>query len=47
MKDGRIEIFVEDKDGEIWHAWNSKDGSGGGWARRDDGSFFFSMGKPH
>ena len=28
MKDGRFEVFVEDKNGQIWHTWQAKEG---GW----------------
>jgi hypothetical protein len=35
MKDGRFEVFVESKDGEVWHAWNARDG---GWAGQEKGS---------
>lgn len=39
MKDGRFEVFVETKDGEVFHAWQKSDGSGqwSAWA---------SLGKP-
>lgn len=34
MVDGRFEVFVEPKDGEIFHAWQSKQG---GWAGAESG----------
>lgn len=46
MKDGRFELFVEDKSGEVWHAWQAK---GGGWAGAVKGkknASWYSLGKP-
>ena len=34
MTDGRFEVFVEDKNGQIWHAWQDKNG---GWAGAEAG----------
>jgi hypothetical protein len=34
MKDGRFEVFVEAKDGEVFHAWQAKEG---GWAGAEKG----------
>ena len=46
MKDGRFEVFVETKDGEIFHAWQSKEG---GWAGAEKGkriAQWYSLGTP-
>ena len=43
MKDGRLEVFVEDKNGQVWHAYNAKEG---GWAKDDKGKAWFSLGTP-
>jgi GH25 family lysozyme M1 (1,4-beta-N-acetylmuramidase) len=45
MKDGRFEVFVEDKGGQIWHAWQSKEG---GWAGAKTGqnAAWYSLGTP-
>lgn len=45
MKDGRFEVFVEDKGGQIWHAWQSKEG---GWAGAKPGqnAAWYSLGTP-
>lgn len=46
MKDGRFEVFVEDKNGEVWHAWQAK---GGGWQGAVSGkknAGWYSLGKP-
>jgi hypothetical protein len=45
MKDGRFEVFVEDKGGQIWHAWQSKEG---GWAGAKQGqnAAWYSLGTP-
>lgn len=45
MKDGRFEVFVEDKNGQIWHAYQDKDG---GWAGAEKGknNKWYSMGTP-
>lgn len=42
MSDGRFEVFVEDKNGQIWHAWQQKEG---GWAKTN-GKTWASMGTP-
>ena len=34
MPDGRFEVFVEDKNGQVWHAWQDKNG---GWAGAEAG----------
>jgi hypothetical protein len=46
MKDGRFEVFVEDKNGGIWHAWQDKNG---GWAGAEAGkrnAGWYSLGQP-
>lgn len=45
MTDGRIELFVEDKNGQIWHAYQAKEG---GWAGAEKGknNAWYSMGTP-
>jgi len=45
MKDGRFEVFVEDKSGQIWHAWQAKEG---GWAGAEKGknAAWYSLGTP-
>lgn len=47
MPDGRFEVFVEDKNGQIWHAWQAKDG--GSWAGAEAGkrnATWYSLGTP-
>ena len=46
MPDGRFEVFVEDKNGEIFHAWQAKEG---GWAGAEAGkrtAAWVSLGTP-
>ena len=46
MKDGRFEVFVEDKSGNIWHTWQAKEG---GWAGAEPGkrnAGWYSLGTP-
>ena len=46
MKDGRFEVFVEDKNGNVWHTWQDK---AGGWAGAQAGkrrAGWWSLGKP-
>ena len=46
MPDGRFEVFVEDKGGQIWHAWQAKEG---GWAGAEAGkrtAAWYSLGTP-
>ena len=45
MRDGRFEVFVEDKNGQIWHAWQAKEG---GWAGAEKGknAAWASLGTP-
>jgi hypothetical protein len=43
MKDGRFEVFVEDKNGQIWHAWQDQKG---GWAKNASGKTWSSLGTP-
>lgn len=35
MADGRFEIFVEDKNGQVWHTWQQKNNAG--WAGAEAG----------
>jgi hypothetical protein len=46
MSDGRFEVFVEDKNGQVWHAYQAK---GGGWAGAEQGkrnAAWYSLGTP-
>jgi hypothetical protein len=45
MADGRFELFVEDKNGRIWHTWQAKNG---GWAGAAQGrrAQWWSLGNP-
>jgi hypothetical protein len=46
MKDGRFEVFVETKDGEVFHAWQAKEG---GWAGAEKGkknASWYTLGTP-
>jgi hypothetical protein len=46
MKDGRFEVFVEAKSGEIFHTWQAKEG---GWAGAEAGkrnAAWYSLGTP-
>jgi hypothetical protein len=46
MKDGRFEVFVEDKNGQVWHAYQAKEG---GWAGAEAGkrnAGWYSLGTP-
>lgn len=46
MTDGRFEVFVETKTGEVFHAWQSKEG---GWAGAQKGkrvAEWYSLGTP-
>ena len=45
MPDGRLEVFVEDKNGQIWHTWQQKEG---GWAGSKPGqnAGWSSLGTP-
>jgi hypothetical protein len=46
MPDGRFEVFVEDKKGNIWHTWQAKEG---GWAGAEPGkrnAGWYSLGTP-
>ena len=45
MQDGRFEVFVEDKSGQIWHAFQAKTG---GWAGAEKGknAAWYSLGTP-
>ena len=46
MKDGRFEVFVEDKNGQVWHAYQAQ---GGGWAGAEKGkknASWYSLGTP-
>ena len=46
MKDGRFELFVEDKQGQIWHTWQV---ATGGWAGAETGkrnAAWYSLGTP-
>ena len=45
MKDGRFEVFVEDKSGQIWHAWQAKEGGWAGAAKGKNASWS-SLGTP-
>jgi hypothetical protein len=46
MKDGRFELFVEDKNGEVWHAWHAKDGGWAGAVAGKKNATWYSLGKP-
>jgi hypothetical protein len=46
MSDGRFEVFVEDKNGGVWHAYQDKKG---GWAGAEQGkrnAAWYSLGTP-
>jgi hypothetical protein len=45
MPDGRFELFVEDKNGQIWHTWQAKEG---GWAgsKPCTNAGWYSLGTP-
>jgi hypothetical protein len=46
MSDGRFEVFVEDKTGQVWHAWQVKEG---GWAGAEQGkrnAQWYTLGTP-
>ena len=46
MKDGRFEVFVEDKNGQVWHAYQAQ---GGGWAGAEKGkrnAQWYTLGTP-
>lgn len=51
LADGRTELFVEDKNGEVWHTWQEKqppEGKGG-WVGAEDGkrnAQWYSLGVP-
>jgi hypothetical protein len=46
MKDGRFEVFVEDKAGEVWHAWQAKEGGWAGAVKGKKNASWYSLGKP-
>jgi hypothetical protein len=46
MKDGRFEVFVEDKSGEVWHAWQAKNGGWAGAVKGKKNASWYSLGKP-
>ena len=46
MKDGRFEVFVEDKAGEVWHAWQAKNGGWAGAVKGKKNATWYSLGKP-
>lgn len=46
MKDGRFEVFVEDKSGEVWHAWQVKNGGWAGAVKGKKNASWYSLGKP-
>ena len=46
MKDGRFEVFVEDKAGEVWHAWQAKNGGWQGAVKGKQNAGWYSLGKP-
>jgi hypothetical protein len=46
MKDGRFEVFVEAKNGEVWHAWQAKNGGWAGAVKGKKNASWYSLGKP-
>jgi hypothetical protein len=46
MKDGRFEVFVEDKNGEVWHAWQAKEGGWAGAVKGKKNASWYTLGKP-
>lgn len=46
MKDGRFEVFVETKTGEIFHAWQAKEGGWAGAQKGKSNAAWSSLGTP-
>jgi D-alanyl-D-alanine carboxypeptidase-like protein len=46
MPDGRFEVFVEDEAGEVWHAWQAKEGGWAGAVKGKRTAAWESLGKP-
>jgi hypothetical protein len=46
MKDGRFEVFVEDKNGQVWHTWQDTKGGGAGAEKGKRAASWYSLGKP-
>lgn len=46
MKDGRFEVFVEDKNGNVWHAWQAKEGGWAGAVKGKKNASWYSLGTP-
>lgn len=49
LPDGRTELFVEDKNGVVWHTWQLPADKGGGWVGAEAGkrnAQWYSLGNP-
>lgn len=46
LQDGRVELFVEDKNGEIWHTWKTAEGGWIGAEKDKRNAQWYSLGTP-